>query len=100
MKRIPINNIWSVEKPLHGAGFHLYEKREVPVKKGEGISKGKKIIEKIHGYNIPLKEIILIITEDSAWDKADTFLELVKSIEEKVDSIKVTVLSQLLSNIK
>ena len=94
MKGITIGS-WSLIKPINGFGYNIYKRVKIESKTGT-----KKEVDKIIGYNVPLKDAIFIIAEDQSIPESNLLIDYLKNIEDKIDNIKVSIIEQIIYNLK
>ncbi|MCP4987222.1 MAG: hypothetical protein GY928_14585 [Colwellia sp.] len=86
---------WSFEQSSAGAGYHLYENVDIEITK-DGKRTGEfRQEDKLFGYDVSMKRIINVISEDEAFCEEVKLSALLQRIEKKVDEVSERIINEL-----
>lgn len=94
MKRIRVGK-YLIEQSTIGYGYHLYKDSEVSVKVDHKVTGETKTVTKTVGYDMPLKAVLKVISEDQSFKESDTINDLLKRIEIKLETVTNIILNQI-----
>ena len=89
MKRIRVGK-WSFEQSTASNGYHLFKQAEIVGKDGK-----KRKEDKLQGYDMSLKNIINVISEDESFFEEVHLNSLLEKIDSKIDDVAERILKQL-----